>query len=86
MELRKAAARRLAEAGCSEKQIAAVIGHTTLKEVARHTRAANQECLAADAIDMLTDQKTFKNSQTSINGLGNRRKIVSVHRISPHDH
>jgi hypothetical protein len=83
LELRKAAARRLAEAGCSEK---AVIGHTTLKEVARHTRAANQECLAADAIDMLTDQKTFKNSQTSIDGLGNRRKIVSVHRISPHDH
>ena len=40
--LRKAAARRLAEVGCSEKQIAAVTGHTTLKEVARYTRAANQ--------------------------------------------
>ncbi len=72
--LRKAAARRLAEVGCSEKQIAAVTGHTTLKEVARYTRAANQERLAADAVDMLTEQKTVKNSQTAIDGLGNRRK------------
>jgi hypothetical protein len=40
----------LAEVGCSEKQIAAVTGHTTLKELARHTRAANQERLAADAV------------------------------------
>jgi integrase len=72
--LRKAAARRLAEVGCSEKQIAAVTGHTTLKEVARYTRAANQERLAADAVDMLTEQNTVKNSQTSINGLGNWKK------------
>jgi enterobacteria phage integrase len=71
--LRKAAARRLAEAGCSEKQIAAVTGHTTLKEVARYTRAANQERLAADAVDMLTEQKAAKNSQTFIDGLGNRK-------------
>ena len=34
--LRKAAARRLAEAGCTEKQIAAITGHTTLKEIARY--------------------------------------------------
>jgi integrase len=72
--LRKAAARRLAEVGCSEKQIAAVTGHTTLKEVARYTRAANQERLAADAVDMLAEQNTVKNSQTSINGLGNWKK------------
>jgi integrase len=72
--LRKAAARRLAEVGCSEKQIAAVTGHTTLKEIARYTRAANQERLAADAVDMLTEQKTFKNSQTSFDWLGNRKK------------
>jgi integrase len=72
--LRKAAARRLAEIGCSEKQIAAVTGHTTLKEVARYTRAANQERLAADAIDMLAEQKMFKNSRTSTDGLGNRKK------------
>lgn len=73
--LRKAAARRLAEAGCSEKQIAAVTGHTTLKEVARYTRAANQERLAADAVDMLTEQKAAKKSQTFIDGLGNRKNL-----------
>jgi len=62
--LRKTAARRLAEIGCSEKQIAAVTGHTILKEIARYTGAANQERLAADAINMLAEQRTFKNSQT----------------------
>ena len=48
--LRKAAARRLAEAGCTEKQIAAVTGHTTLKEVARYTKMANQAGLAQAAL------------------------------------
>lgn len=49
--LRKAAGRRLAEAGCTEKEIAAVLGHTTLTEVARYTRDANQSDLADKAID-----------------------------------
>lgn len=48
--LRKAAARRLAEAGCTANEIAAVTGHTTLKEVARYTRAADQRTLARAAI------------------------------------
>lgn len=61
--LRKAAARRLAEAGCTEKEIAAVTGHTTLKEVARYTRAADQKRLAAGAVAKLVEQKTDKNSQ-----------------------
>jgi len=38
--LRKAAARRLAEAGCTALQIASITGH---KEVERYTRAANQK-------------------------------------------
>jgi|SRR5215475_9637214 len=40
--LRKAAARRLAEAGCTEHQIAAITGHASLREVARYTKAADQ--------------------------------------------
>ena len=48
--LRKAAARRLAEAGCSAHQIAAVTGHKTLKEVERYTRAVDQRGLATSAI------------------------------------
>jgi integrase len=61
--LRKAAARRLAEAGCTEKEIAAVTGHTTLKEVARYTRAADQKRLAAGAVAKLIEQKADKNFQ-----------------------
>ena len=48
--LRKAAARRLAEAGASEKQIAAITGHKTLAEVARYTKAADQTKLARQAM------------------------------------
>jgi integrase len=48
--LRKAAARRLAEAGCSASEIAAITGHKTLAEVERYTRAADQERLARQAI------------------------------------
>jgi integrase len=48
--LRKAAARRLAEAGCSEKQIMAITGHKSLSEVTLYTAAANQERLAAEAV------------------------------------
>lgn len=51
--LRKAAARRLAEAGCSASQIASVTGHKTLAEVARYTAAADQARLARDAVDKL---------------------------------
>lgn len=48
--LRKAAARRLAEAGCSASQIAAITGHKSLSEVERYTRAASQSQMADDAI------------------------------------
>lgn len=48
--LRKAAARRLAEAGATEKQIGAVTGHKSLAEIERYTRAADQEMLAREAI------------------------------------
>jgi enterobacteria phage integrase len=48
--LRKAAARRLAEAGCSASEIAAITGHKTLAEVERYTRAADQVRLARQAI------------------------------------
>jgi integrase len=55
--LRKSAARRLAEAGCTAHQIAAVTGHKTLAEVERYTRAADQERLATAAILTITQKK-----------------------------
>lgn len=51
--LRKAAGRRLAEAGCTEKEIAAVLGHATLAEVARYTKDAAQSRLADQAVAKL---------------------------------
>ena len=51
--LRKAAARRLAEAGCSAKEIASITGHRTLSEIERYTRAAEQRKLAVAAMARL---------------------------------
>lgn len=51
--LRKAAARRLAEAGCTPHMIASITGHATLKEIERYTKAVDQEKLARSAIAMI---------------------------------
>jgi enterobacteria phage integrase len=48
--LRKAGMRRMAEAGKSVNQIAAVSGHKSLREVQRYTEAADQRRLARDAM------------------------------------
>jgi integrase len=50
--LRKAAATRLANAGCSTDQIKAMTGHKSLSEVARYTRAADQARLARQAMSI----------------------------------
>jgi integrase len=48
--LRKAAARRLAEAGCTAHEIGAITGHASLAELVRYTRAADQRRLAESAM------------------------------------
>jgi integrase len=55
--LRKAILRRLAEAGATAKQIAAVSGHKTLGEVERYTRAADQAIMSKAALGLLPDEK-----------------------------
>jgi len=55
--LRKAASRRLAEAGCSASEIAAITGHRTLSEVAHYTKSADQEKLAGAAMGKLEAEK-----------------------------
>jgi integrase len=55
--LRKAAARRLAEAGASPHQIAAITGHASLKEVERYTLSASQPILAKAAMKLIRDRK-----------------------------
>ncbi|WP_108259719.1 tyrosine-type recombinase/integrase [Mangrovicoccus ximenensis] len=52
--LRKAAAARLAEKGCTEKEIMAITGHRTSKEATRYTRAASQKTLADSAMAKLS--------------------------------
>lgn len=48
--LRKAACRRLAEAGCTTHEIQAISGHRSLPEVQRYTRGADQARLAREAM------------------------------------
>jgi integrase len=55
--LRKATMRLLAESGSTEKQIAAVSGHKTLKEIELYTKAANQKKLARAAMNKLPNAK-----------------------------
>jgi integrase len=54
--LRKAALRRLAEAGGTTKEIAAVSGHRSLSEVENYTAAADQVRLARAAVAKLSDE------------------------------
>lgn len=55
--LRKAAMRRLAEHDATDKQIAAVSGHKTLREVERYTAAADQKRLAKSGMDKIRGKK-----------------------------
>ena len=48
--LRKAAARVLAEAGCTAHEIGAITGHSSLAELVRYTKAADQRRLAEAAM------------------------------------
>src|SRR5262249_8965815 len=61
--LRKAAARRLAEAGCTVHEIAAITGHTTLKEVERYTKAFDRERLARAAMGRLGNETVTRKAK-----------------------
>src|SRR5207247_11179099 len=55
--LRKAAARVLAEAGCTAHEIGAITGHSSLAELVRYTKAADQRRLAEAA---MADRKSTR--------------------------
>jgi len=59
--LRKAACRRMAEAGCSANEIAAISGHSTLTEIARYTKAADRERLARAAVARTERERELAN-------------------------
>jgi integrase len=55
--LRHAAATRLAEAGASPHQIAAITGHKSLTEVARYTKTADQIRMAKEANELIANKR-----------------------------
>ena len=55
--LRKSAAKRLAEAGCTPHQIMAITGHETLSEVERYTKAVDKKKNAEAAVEKLRRAK-----------------------------
>jgi integrase len=71
--LRKAMCRRLAEAGCSANQIAAISGHATLREVGRYTKAADQRRMAVAAME--TIQRT-PGGEPSLSRLANPPQVI----------
>jgi integrase len=60
--LRKAACRRLAEAGCSANEIMSISGHATMKELVRYTKAADQARLARNALARTADTTARRGS------------------------
>lgn len=73
--LRKAAGRRLAEAGCTAHEIMAVLGHKTLAEAERYTRDADQSRLATGAIARLEKHTENRVAQTTPASLGKKPNI-----------
>jgi integrase len=70
--LRKAASVRLAEAGCTPHEIAAITGHVTLKEIVRYTQTADRKRLAAAAMEKV---KAGTASVKPIDEFDRKRKI-----------
>jgi integrase len=73
--LRKAMCRRLAEAGCSANEIAAISGHKTLREVQRYTEAVDQERMARTAIKRLEGSIGNDRATNSPSSDTNRRDL-----------
>jgi integrase len=77
--LRKACARRLADAGCTQHEIAAITGHASLKEVVRYTKGADQRRLAIAAMQKMRatvqENETCSSSVNPDDGLTKKAKI-----------
>jgi integrase len=73
--LRKAMCRRLAEAGCSANEIAAISGHATLHEVARYTKAADQKRMVESAMASI-EQKATRNWKTTTSDWKTKSQVI----------
>lgn len=79
--LRKAAGRRLAEAGCSAHEIMSILGHQTLAEAERYTRDADQARLAKAAMEKMTNHRAIDIPQTTSSGFGNSGKMPNEFNV-----
>ncbi|MCZ6496673.1 MAG: tyrosine-type recombinase/integrase, partial [Alphaproteobacteria bacterium] len=61
--LRYTAAKNLAEAGCTTREIAAITGHKALAMIEKYTQGVDQERLAGAAILNLENAKRTKNGK-----------------------
>jgi integrase len=64
--LRKAAGRRLAEAGCTAHEIASILGHDSLTEAEKYCRSASQGTLADQAMVKLVGTDAEQKRQTRL--------------------
>ncbi|SEL87422.1 Site-specific recombinase XerD [Roseivivax marinus] len=80
--LRKACARRLAEAGATAHEIGAVTGHKTLSEVQRYTADAQREGMADSAFCKLIARP---NGERSVTNLTDRFAKTSSNRLKGND-
>jgi integrase len=68
--VRKAAAARLAELGCSEFEIMSITGHKNSKEVMTNTRAARQKVSAQAALKKMQADQAGKSQRPQKSGGG----------------
>jgi integrase len=75
--LRKLTATRLANAGCSERQIMAITGHRSVSEVSRYTKARDQARLAEQAMQMArtNKHKNLSSTPTLLDKIGRKSLI-----------
>ena len=72
--LRKSAATRLANIGCSTDHIRAITGHRSITEVTNYTRAADQQRLAWQAMAMQVEAEREQKLPNLQTGLGKTRR------------
>lgn len=72
--LRKACARRLAEAGATAPEIMSITGHKTLAEVQRYIADANRELMADSAMNKLITRPNGEQTVVNIADISTKNK------------
>ena len=81
--LRKAAAAKMAEAGCTPHQIMAVLGHSTHQQAATYTAKAERAGLASDALASIygvLPQPAIPDAPTEVQSAVNSRRYAPKNR------